>query len=98
MLPGGFLPPAGGSGPMTDTLLYVALVAGLAAVARAAFYARRVLATPQGNERMVELASAIREGAMAVLRREYAWGAVLVAVMALLSALLLEDGGQRALA
>jgi K(+)-stimulated pyrophosphate-energized sodium pump len=83
---------------MTDTLLYVALVAGLAALALAVFYARAVLATPQGNERMVELASAIREGAMAFLRREYTWVAVFVVAMALLIGLLLPDGLLRALA
>src|SRR5690554_1602240 len=83
---------------MTDTLLYVALVAGLAALALAVFYARAVLATPQGNERMVELASAIREGAMAFLRREYTWVAAFVVVMAVLIALLLDDGVLRAVA
>src|SRR5690554_3851762 len=83
---------------MTDTLLYVALVAGLAALALAVFYARAVLATPQGNERMVELASAIREGAMAFLRREYTWVAAFVVAMGFLIAILLEDGAFRALA
>ena len=83
---------------MTDTLLYVALVAGVAALVLAVVYARAVLATPQGNETMVGLASAIREGAMAFLRREYTWVAVFVVAMGFLIAILLEDGAFRALA
>jgi K(+)-stimulated pyrophosphate-energized sodium pump len=83
---------------MTDTLLYVALFAGVAALVLAVYYARAVLATPRGNERMVEISDAIREGAMAFLRREYTWVAVFVAAMGLLIGFLLEDGGFRALA
>ncbi|HJR92393.1 MAG TPA: sodium-translocating pyrophosphatase [Acidimicrobiia bacterium] len=81
---------------MNDLLLYVALGAGLAAVLLAAFYARGVLAAPQGNERMVELSTAIREGAMAFMRREYTWIAVFVVAMAALISTLLEDGFLRA--
>ncbi|HSJ34290.1 MAG TPA: sodium-translocating pyrophosphatase [Acidimicrobiia bacterium] len=83
---------------MIDTLLYVALFAGVAALVLAVYYARVVLATPRGNERMVEISDAIREGAMAFLRREYTWVAVFVAAMAVLIGFLLEDGGFRALA
>jgi len=83
---------------MTDLLLYVALFAGLAALALAVFYARGVLAAPQGNEKMVELSSAIRDGAMAFMRREYTWIAVFVAAMAILIGVLLDDGLLRALA
>jgi K(+)-stimulated pyrophosphate-energized sodium pump len=83
---------------MTDLSLYVALFAGLAALALAVFYARGVLAAPQGNEKMVELSSAIRDGAMAFMRREYTWIAVFVAAMAILIGVLLDDGLLRALA
>jgi K(+)-stimulated pyrophosphate-energized sodium pump len=83
---------------MTDTLLYVALFAGVAALVLAVYYARAVLATPRGSERMVEISDAIREGAMAFLKREYTWVAVFVAAMALLIGFLLADGGFRALA
>jgi K(+)-stimulated pyrophosphate-energized sodium pump len=83
---------------MTDTLLYVALFAGVAALVLAVYYARAVLATPRGSERMVEISDAIREGAMAFLRREYTWVAVFVAAMGLLIGFLLADGGFRALA
>jgi K(+)-stimulated pyrophosphate-energized sodium pump len=77
---------------MTNTVLSIALVAGVAALGLAVFYTRAVLATSQGNERMVELATAIREGAMAFIRREYTWVAVFVAGMALLIFIFLEWG------
>jgi K(+)-stimulated pyrophosphate-energized sodium pump len=45
---------------MTDTILYIALVAGVLALVLALYYTRAVLAAPQGNERMIELSTAIR--------------------------------------
>ncbi|MGH8911677.1 MAG: sodium/proton-translocating pyrophosphatase, partial [Acidimicrobiia bacterium] len=83
---------------MTNTLLYIALFSGVAAVALAVFYARGVLAAPRGNERMVELSDAIRSGAMAFMKREYTWILVFVVAMAALIGVLLEDGLLRALA
>ena len=77
---------------MTDTILYIALIAGVLALVLAVYYTRAVLAAPRGNERMVELSNAIREGAMAFLRREYIWVSVFVVVMATLIAVLLEWG------
>jgi len=77
---------------MIDTILYIALVAGALAIALAFYYARAVMAAPQGNERMVELSTAIRQGAMAFLRREYTWVSVFVVVMAILIAALLDWG------
>jgi len=77
---------------MSDTILYIALAAGGAALLLAVYYARVVLAAPQGNERMVELSLAIRQGSMAFLRREYIWVSVFVAVMAVLIAVFLDWG------
>jgi K(+)-stimulated pyrophosphate-energized sodium pump len=77
---------------MTDTILYIALVAGVLALALAVYYTRAVLAAPRGNERMVELATAIRDGAMAFLKREYTWVSVFVVIMAVLIAVLLDWG------
>ncbi len=77
---------------MNDLFLYAALGAGLAALVLAIYFARSVLAMSQGNERMVEISGAIREGAMAFLRREYSWVAVFVVVMAVLIAALLDWG------
>ncbi|HEX6145241.1 MAG TPA: sodium/proton-translocating pyrophosphatase, partial [Acidimicrobiia bacterium] len=75
-----------------DLILYVALAAGVAALLLAVYYARLVLAAPRGNQRMVELADAIRAGAMAFMRREYIWVSVFVVVMATLIAVFLEWG------
>ena len=77
---------------MTEMILYIALAAGVLAILLAVYFTRAVLAAPQGNERMVELSSAIREGAMAFLRREYTWVSVFVLVMAVLIAVLLDWG------
>jgi K(+)-stimulated pyrophosphate-energized sodium pump len=77
---------------MSETILYIALAAGGAALLLAVYYARIVLAAPQGNERMVELSLAIRQGSMAFLRREYIWVSVFVAVMAVLIAVFLDWG------
>ncbi len=77
---------------MSDTILYAALAAAALALILAIYFARWVMAAPTGNQRMNEVAAAIRTGAMAFLRREYVWIAVFVVVMALLIATLLEWG------
>jgi K(+)-stimulated pyrophosphate-energized sodium pump len=77
---------------MTDTVLLAAIGSALLALLLAVFYARRVLAASPGNEKMVEIAAAIREGAMAFIRREYRWVAVFVVVMALVIMLALPWG------
>jgi K(+)-stimulated pyrophosphate-energized sodium pump len=77
---------------MVDTILYVALGAGVLALLLAVFFTRSVLAAPRGNERMVELSNAIREGAMAFLKREYTWVSVFVVVMGVLIASFLDWG------
>ena len=67
-----------------DTLLYLTPAFGAVALLFALNRARFVGRQEAGNERMVEIAAAIREGAMAFLRREYsvlAVFAVLVAVI-----------------
>jgi len=72
--------------------IYLALVAGLAALVLAYFYANQVMAAPQGSDRMKEISNAIRDGANAFLRREYTWVAVFVAVLAVLISVLLDWG------
>ena len=47
---------------LTDGVLYVALATSLIALGLAAFYALKVMAASPGNERMVEISAAIREG------------------------------------
>ncbi|MCA1853275.1 MAG: sodium/proton-translocating pyrophosphatase, partial [Beggiatoa sp.] len=51
--------------------LAFALVCGVLAVAYGALSVRWVLDHPEGNERMQEIAAAIREGASAYLNRQY---------------------------
>jgi K(+)-stimulated pyrophosphate-energized sodium pump len=75
-----------------DLWLYVAVAAGVAGLLLALFFARQVLAAPEGNDRMKELSAAIREGSMAFLRREYTWVAAFVAIMAVLIFTLLDYG------
>ncbi len=77
---------------MSDLILYGALGAGVAALLLAVLYARAVLAAPRGNQRMIELSDAIRDGAMTFLRREYLWVAAFVVVMAILISVLLDWG------
>ncbi len=62
----------------------MALGASALALILAYYYTRVVLAADQGTELMREIGQAIREGAMAFLRREYKWVSVFVAAMFLL--------------
>jgi K(+)-stimulated pyrophosphate-energized sodium pump len=70
-------------------LLYIAIACGLLAVLYGIFTSRQVLAAPAGNQRMVEVASAIQEGAGAYLRRQYTTIAVVGVIVAVLVGLFL---------
>jgi K(+)-stimulated pyrophosphate-energized sodium pump len=72
--------------------IYLALIAGLAALVLAYFYANQVMAAPQGSDRMKEISAANSDGANAFLRREYTWVAVFVVVLAVLISVLLDWG------
>jgi K(+)-stimulated pyrophosphate-energized sodium pump len=52
-------------------LLYIAMVCGVIALLYGIFTSRQVLAASAGNQRMIEVAGAIQEGANAYLRRQY---------------------------
>lgn len=62
----------------------MALASSLAGLALAARFARQVIAAPPGNERMVEFMAAIREGAIAFLRRQYTVLSLFVLIVAIL--------------
>jgi len=75
-----------------ESVPYVALGAAAAGLVLAAVFAKIVNAADPGTERMREIAAAIREGAMAFLRREYTWVAVFVIGMAILISVVLDYG------
>jgi len=81
-----------------DIWIWLAGASGLAALALAAIFARQVVAADPGNDRMVEIGQAIREGAMAFIRREYTWVSGFVVVMTILILTLLDNGGAKAIA
>ena len=65
-----------------DILLPIlTLITALSALGFAIVMARRVLATDQGNEKMIEISSAIRSGANAYLKRQYSIVAIFFACM-----------------
>jgi K(+)-stimulated pyrophosphate-energized sodium pump len=75
-----------------DLVPYLAALSALAGLGLAAFFYKAVTAESPGNERMVELMTAIQEGARAFLRREYRWVAGFVLAMAILIFALLDYG------
>jgi K(+)-stimulated pyrophosphate-energized sodium pump len=81
-----------------EAVPYIAALAALAGLALAAFFFQVVKKASPGNARMVELMEAIQEGARAFLRREYRAVAIFVVVLAVLIALLLDNGVLSAIA
>jgi K(+)-stimulated pyrophosphate-energized sodium pump len=75
-----------------DVVPYLAIAAAVSGLLLAAYFARVVHRADPGNARMEELGAAIREGAMAFLRREYTYVAAFVGVMCLLIFAVLDYG------
>ncbi|MDA3005887.1 MAG: sodium-translocating pyrophosphatase, partial [Actinomycetota bacterium] len=69
---------------MSDYSAWVALVAGLIAIAYGLGLAAYILKQPAGNERMREIAGAIQEGAKAYLNRQYAIIGIVAVVLFLI--------------
>ena len=59
-------------------LLLIAIACGVIAVIYGVITSRQVLATSPGNQRMVDIAAAIQEGAKAYLGRQYTTIAMVV--------------------
>ena len=75
-----------------DNLLYLAPAAGILSLIFAGLFARTVLKQPTGTKEMREIASAIQEGAMAYLNRQYKTVAIVAIILAAAIAFLLDDG------
>mgnify|MGYP000929720199 FL=1 len=60
---------------------YFALIASALALLLAYYFAKTVMKADEGTDLMKEIGQAIREGAMAFLRREYQWVSAFVVVM-----------------
>lgn len=70
-----------------ESILYIVPLIGLIALGFAAIKNRRILAVDPGTPKMQEIGTAIREGAMAFLRREYKLLAIFVVAVAILLAI-----------
>ncbi|MDP7422112.1 MAG: sodium-translocating pyrophosphatase [bacterium] len=73
--------------------LYLApIIGGVIGLIGAVLFAIRVVKSPIGNEKMEEIASAISEGAMAFISREYRIIAIFVVVMAVILGKFISPG------
>ena len=78
-----------------DKLLYLAPAAGILSLIFAGLFAYLVLKQPAGTEEMQKIASAIQEGAMAYLNRQYKTVAIVAIILAAAIYTLLGVDGPR---
>jgi K(+)-stimulated pyrophosphate-energized sodium pump len=72
--------------PSLPLIWWSGLAAGLLALGFALYFYRRVMGESEGSPRMIEIAQAVREGAMAYLKRQYrVVGAVFLGLFVLFS-------------
>jgi len=62
----------------------LALLAGVIALAMAGVYAYLVMSLKTGTKKMREISNAIREGAMAYLKRQYMWVGIIAVIIAVM--------------
>lgn len=72
--------------------IFLALVSGVLALVLAGFFAKFVISQDEGNEKVREIAKAIKEGALAFLGREYRILAIFVAVVTVILAVVPDLG------
>jgi len=73
--------------------IYFAVVAGVLGLIAAASFAAYVMRQDEGSERMREISAAIKEGAMAFLKREYQILAIFIVILAIVLAFIKGLGG-----
>ncbi|MGH7659892.1 MAG: sodium-translocating pyrophosphatase [Vulcanimicrobiaceae bacterium] len=72
----------------SQNAIWLGIAAGLLAIVYGLFLIAWVLRQPEGNQRMIEIAHAIQEGAMAFLRRQYTTVAIVAVALAIVIAFL----------
>jgi len=73
--------------------IYFAVIAGVLGLIAAASFAAYVMRQDEGSERMREISAAIKEGAMAFLKREYQILAIFIVILAIVLAFIKGLGG-----
>jgi len=79
-------------------LVWICVIVGLIGVAVVAYFVRYVLRQDEGSERLKEISSAIREGGLAFIHREYRTLAIVVAILAIILAVIPALGWRVAVA
>ena len=79
-------------------LVWYAVIAGIIGLVFVAYLASTVLKKDMGNKRVIEITSAIEEGALAFLKREYMTLAIFVAVVFAVLALVPDIGWKTGIA
>ena len=73
-------------------MLINSMIAAVAGLALAGFFANKVLSIKVTDSKVKELSTAIREGSMAFLKRMYSWISVFVVILAVLISVLTDWG------
>ena len=73
-------------------MLINSMIAAVAGLALAGFFANKVLSIKVTDSKVEELSTAIREGSMAFLKRMYSWISVFVVILAILISVLTDLG------
>ena len=73
-------------------MLINSMIAAVAGLTLAGFFANKVLSIKVTDSKVEELSSAIREGSMAFLKRMYSWISVFVVILAILISVLTDWG------
>ncbi|MHC5089112.1 MAG: sodium/proton-translocating pyrophosphatase, partial [Planctomycetota bacterium] len=73
---------------------YLAVVCSVAALAMAIYFYKKMMSAPEGTEQMIEIATHVREGAIAYLVRQYKVVAMVFVVLLAIFAFLAYKGLQ----